>query len=201
MLPFLQLPRQASTDTVAAGASLPPSSKPQHVAICMRLPLCAQVLMHMPDPQHMLQPMNGAMGHPQQAMGTSEPLQLTQLLGSEAEQQVLLTQPKVHIIARAKMPRGDRLVSTTRVLAIRARVLAGWSAQRLDSVDTVPPASRWDPSSAGWVQVVHISRCCVSGAVWALLQCMHAFINITAAAERMSPWVFVTAGGVVPAAL
>jgi hypothetical protein len=57
--------------------------------------------------------MNGAVGGPQEQHipGTSEPLQLTQLLGSEAEQQVLLTQPKVHIIARAKMPRGDRLVS------------------------------------------------------------------------------------------
>lgn len=108
----------------------------------MCFPFHVQVLMHMPDPQHMLQPMNGGMGHPQQVLGTSEPLQLTQLLGSEAEQQVLLTQPKVHIIARAKMPRGDRLVSTVRVLAMRARVLAGWWVQQLDSVATVPPASR-----------------------------------------------------------
>lgn len=80
------------------------------------MPFITQGLMHMPDQQHMLQPMNGAMGDPQQAAGTSEPLQLTQLLGGEVEQQVLLTQPKVHIIARAKMPRGDRLVSRTRLL-------------------------------------------------------------------------------------
>lgn len=49
--------------------------------------------------------------HQHQQPPVSQPLQLTQLLGSEADQQVLLHQPKVHIIARAKMPRGDRLVS------------------------------------------------------------------------------------------
>lgn len=40
----------------------------------------------------------------------SQPLQMTQMLGSEVDHNVLLAQPKAHIIARAKMPRGDRLV-------------------------------------------------------------------------------------------
>ena len=97
----------------------PPIAVEQRVAAVLvaslslpaRCTLCAatQGFIGMPDPQHLLQPMNGGM--PEVAPGTSEPLQLTQLLGSEAEQQVLLTQPKVHIIARAKMQRGDRLVS------------------------------------------------------------------------------------------
>lgn len=42
---------------------------------------------------------------------TASQLQLTQLVGSAGDQQVLLNQPKAHIIARARMPRGDRLVS------------------------------------------------------------------------------------------
>lgn len=56
---------------------------------------------------HSLPPDNGAPA----SMPPSQPLHLTQLLGSEADQQVLLQQPNVHIISRAKMPRGDRLVS------------------------------------------------------------------------------------------
>jgi hypothetical protein len=42
---------------------------------------------------------------------TASQLQLTQLVGSAGDQQVLLNQPKASIIARARMPRGDRLVS------------------------------------------------------------------------------------------
>lgn len=42
---------------------------------------------------------------------TASQLQLTQIVGSAGEQQVLLNQPKAHIIARARMPRGERLVS------------------------------------------------------------------------------------------
>eukprot|EP00878_Enallax_costatus_P025512 GHUV01027299.1.p1 GENE.GHUV01027299.1~~GHUV01027299.1.p1 ORF type:complete len:173 (+),score=29.42 GHUV01027299.1:551-1069(+) len=44
---------------------------------------------------------------------TASQLQLTQLVGSAGDQQVLLNQPKAHIIARARMPRGDRLVSNS----------------------------------------------------------------------------------------
>lgn len=86
-----------------------------------------QGFMHMPDQQHLMQPMNGGTVGGVQDMppGTSEPLQLTQLLGSEADQQVLLTQPKAHIIARAKMPRGDRLVSRQSLLESFHHSLAG----------------------------------------------------------------------------
>jgi hypothetical protein len=42
---------------------------------------------------------------------TASQLQLTQLVGSAGDQQVLLNQPKASIIARARLPRGDRLVS------------------------------------------------------------------------------------------
>lgn len=47
---------------------------------------------------------------------TASQLQLTQLLGSAGEHQVLLNQPKAHIIARAKLPRDNRLVRVLPVL-------------------------------------------------------------------------------------
>jgi hypothetical protein len=54
---------------------------------------------------------------------TASQLQLTQLVGSAGDQQVLLNQPKASIIARARLPRGDRLVSI--------------SCRRKDTVDCV----------------------------------------------------------------
>jgi hypothetical protein len=56
--------------------------------------------------------MPGAVEGAHELPGVSQPLHLTQLLGSEGDHNVLLEQPKAHIIARAKMPRGDRLVSS-----------------------------------------------------------------------------------------
>jgi hypothetical protein len=68
--------------------------------------------------QAVLPPHNGGvdgMHHAaQQHAPVSQPLQLTQLLGSEVDNGVMLHPPKPNIIARAKMPRGDRLVSSRR---------------------------------------------------------------------------------------
>jgi hypothetical protein len=69
----------------------------------------------MVDPQqhHLVMAGNGAVHGAHELPGVSQPLQLTQLLGSEGDHNVLLEQPKANIIARAKMPRGDRLVRST----------------------------------------------------------------------------------------
>lgn len=96
-------PFDAAPCSVSCAQLLPPLGEPQQ-----------QPMPQQQEQQQAVLPLNGAvegLHHAAQHAPVGQPLQLTQLLGSEGDQAVLLSQPKANIIARAKMPRGDRLVS------------------------------------------------------------------------------------------
>ena len=61
-------------------------------------------------------------------------LHLTQLLGSAGQEEVLMEQPRAHIIAKARLPRNGRVVSRKQLL--RDHCTALWAVQRPDMTPT-----------------------------------------------------------------